>query len=384
VADIDVLACRGDHYTMGIVQGEARRNQLQHMHKALVELSGLQSNRVIERAIRRAAPSVARTVGRVGKRLMSRHLQQHYPEQYDRMLGLAEGAHIPLHHLFVAPAIEFALNRTSYRTPGACTAMAITGAKSRTNEPIIAKNFDYPDAVRDSYLARCSQPAGLAASLEITNAPLCGSHEGLNEHGLAITYNYGSFQGVPSARVTITTLVQEILELCRNVRDAVEYLRGRPRIGGALIMLADADGDIASVEVAPDQLAVRRPSPDRGWLAHANHALTREIALKDIPHDAVFSRWNPRTLRGLPVQESSLRRHERATELLSSAAALGEDDLASMLADHGASGVGDDATICRHGPYYETTCSVLLFPKRRTIAVAFGAPCAQQFSTIAL
>ena len=51
------------------------------------------------------------------------------------------------------------------------------------------------------------------------------------------------------------TLVQEVLELCRSVRDAVEYLRGRPRIGGALLMLADADGEIASVEVAPDQLA---------------------------------------------------------------------------------------------------------------------------------
>ena len=75
---------------------------------------------------------------------------------------------------------------------------------------------------------------------------------------------------------------------------------------------ADADGEIASVEVAPDQLAVRRPAPDRPWLVHANHAVTREIEIKDIPHDAVFSRWYPKTLRGLPVQESSLRRHERA------------------------------------------------------------------------
>lgn len=384
MSEIEVLDCRGDHYTMGIAQGEACREQLRDMHKALVEFSGLQSNRVAERALRRAAPPLARTLGRAGKYLMARDLRDSYPEQYDRVLGIAEGAHVPLHYLFVAPVIEFALNRTSYRTPGACTAMAVTAAKSRTGEPIIAKNFDYPDAARDTYLARRSRPAGLASSVEITNAPLCGSHEGVNEHGLAITYNYGSFRGPASGRVTLTTLVQEVLELCRNVRDAVEYLRGRPRLGGALLMLADADGEIASVEVAPDQLAVRRPTADRPWLVHANHAVTREIELRDIPHDAVFSRWYPRALRGLPVQESSLRRHERAAALLTRAARVGEEELAAMLADHGDSGVGDDATICRHGPYYETTCSVLLFPARRAMAVTFGAPCAQQFSTIAL
>lgn len=384
MSEIEVLNCRGDHYTMGILQGEARREQLRRMHKTLVEFSGFQSNRVAERALRRAAPPVARILGRAGKYLLGRDLQQRYPEQYDRVLGIAEGAHVPLHYLFVAPIIEFALNRTSYRTPGACTALAVTSEKSLTDEPIIAKNFDYPDAARDSYLARRSQPAGLASSIEITHAPLGGSHEGINEHGLAITYNYGSFRGPASGRVTITTLVQEMLELCRSVRDAIEYLRGRPRMGGALLMLADAEGEIASVEVAPDQLAVRRPTDDRPWLVHANHAVTREIEIKDIPHEAVFSRWYPKALRGLPVQESSLRRHERAGQLLTSADRVGEDALATMLADHGSSGVGDDATICRHGPYYETTCSVLLFPKRRAMAVAFGAPCTQQFSTIAL
>jgi len=384
VSDIEPLDCRGDHYTMGIVQGEACRDQLRHMHKALVEFSGFQSNRVAERALRRAAPPLARTIGRAGKYLMGRDLRQNYPEQYDRVLGIAEGAHVPVHYLFVAPIMEYALNRTSFVTPGACTAMAITAAKSRTDEPIIAKNFDYPDAARDTSLARRSRPAGLAASIEITHAPLCGSHEGVNEHGLAVAYNYGSFRGSSSGKVTITTLVQEVLELCRSVRDAVEYLRGRPRIGGALLMLADVDGEIASVEMAPDQLAVRRPTTDRPWLVHANHAVTREIEIRDIPHDAVFSRWYPKALRGLPVQESSLRRHERAGQLLAGSDLVGEEELTTILADHGSSGVGDDATICRHGPYYETTCSVLLFPKRRAMAVTFGAPCAQEFSTLAL
>ena len=385
MSNVEVLDCRGDHHAMGVVQGEACRETLRSMHRALVEFSGLQPNQLLARVLRRATLPVASTVGRAGKRFMARDFQKSYPEQHERLLGIAEGAAIPIHHLFVGPAIEIALNRTSYRTPGGCTAIAVAPAKCLSDEAIIAKNFDYPSAALATYLARTSHPTGKASSIDITNAPLCGSHEGVNEHGLAIAYNYGSFRGSGQRRVTITTLVQETLETCRNVEEAVKYLGERPRVGGALLMLADATGAIASVELAPDQLGVRQPEPDHPWLVHANHAVTPEIKSRDVPHNAVFSRWYPRTMRGLVVQESSLRRHARATDLLAAAARVGETELTTMLADHGpGDSPGDDNTICRHGPYYQTTCSVLLFPKRRAIAVTFGAPCTEEFSTITL
>jgi hypothetical protein len=52
-------------------------------------------------------------------------------------------------------------------------------------------------------------------------------------------------------------------------------------------------------------------------LVHANHALSEEMAERDVPRDAVLPRWIwPAELRGKRVHESSERRQERAELLL--------------------------------------------------------------------
>lgn len=162
---------------------------------------------------------------------------------------------------------------------------------------------------------------------------------------------------------------------------AVELARlERPRTGGALLMMADADGNLASVELAPDRLAVRRGE----CLTHSNHALTREMEPRDVPRNAIFPRrWRPRQSRGGRVHESSERRRERASELLRERTA-GEGDLRSLAADHADSGAGDDDTICRHGPYYATTCSLLMIPERRTLELRFGAPCEGDYAELSV
>ncbi len=382
MARIEVLSCTGSHHAMGVAQGKAFREPLRELHMPLVELAGLSGNRMLGGMSRFSRP-IAGLAGRIGNRLMARDLADNYPEQYQRLAGIAEGAGVPLHRLFLGPAIELLLNQASHDTPGGCTAIAVTGDKSASGEPIIGKNFDYPDIGRDLYLVRRSQPGGLAASIDVTKAALSGSHEGLNGYGLAVTYNYGYFRGRGRARVTISTLVQEMLELCHDVEDAIEYLRGRPRTGGALLMLADQSGAIAAVEMSPDRMAVRRPGP-AGWLAHTNHAQSPELAAVDLPPEAVSPRWYPKGLRGLPLRVSSNNRLERAIELIEASGPVDRDRIAAILGDHGATRHGDDQTICRHGPFYTTTCSVLLYPRRRMVEVMFGPPCGHQYTTVYL
>jgi hypothetical protein len=259
----------------------------------------------------------------------------------------------------------------------------VTRERSATGEAVIAKNFDYPPASTELHLTRLSRPRGpgRVASLEVTKAPLTGSHDGVNEHGLAVAYNYGHFRGRARARVSVSLVVQQLLETCRTVGEALAALRALPRSGGALLMLADAEGDIASVELAPDFFVVRRGDA----LVHANHALTDEMEPRDVPHDAVLPRWIwPAELRGRRVHESSERRHERAESLLSDLGAARPEELGDILADHGEAGRGDDHTVCRHGPYYSTTSSVLLLPRQRAIRLLVGSPCAGSFADLSL
>jgi len=384
---VDPFECAGDHRTMGIAQGHHCHETLMRLDRAIVELMGVPLEGGIGRLAQGAGRYLVPAMGTLARRLMVADLKRHYPRQYDRMAGIARAARVPLSWLFIGPGVEVALNRVSYVRPGpaACTAIAVTGARARAGEPMIVKNFDYPDAARDAYCVRVSRPArrGLASSIDVTAAPLAGSHEGINEHGLAIAYNYGYFSGRAGARVPITNLVQEMLEECRTVDEALAMLQRRPRSGAAILMIADAHGALVSVEVAPDSFAVRCAEDHGDVLAHANHGVT-ELAERDVPHDAVLSRWNPKPIRGHRVHQSSEARHTRAEQMLDDAGgAVSERDLIAIASDH-ADGDGDDDSICRHGPYYRTTCSVVLFPQRRTMKVMFAAPCEADYSLISL
>jgi len=385
VAAHEVVECAGDHRAMGRAQGAACRVELGRLERVLLGMTLPEQSRLAA-ALERVTPPLTSALGRVGRRLMARDLVRAYPEHLERMIGIAEGGELPVHRLFVGPMFELVLNRGSYTTPppAACTAVAVTRGRSATGEAIIAKNFDYPPASNAMHLTRRSRPqsAGRVGSLEVTKAPLTGSHDGMNEHGLAVAYNYGHFRGRARARVSVSVLVQELLETCRTVEEALAALRDRPRSGGALLMLADAGGDIASVEAAPDAISVRRGDA----LIHANHAMTDEMAPRDLPRDALIPRWVwPVELRGRRVHESSERRQERAEGMLAELGAATGEELGQILADHGpAGGSGDDHTLCRHGPYYSTTCSVVMFPKRREMRVLVGSPCAGSFTDLSL
>jgi hypothetical protein len=380
-----VVECRGDHRAMGRDQGAACHDALSRIEEVLLDLA-LPDRGRLGAALARVSPSLTAALGLVGRRLMSGDFVRAYPEHLQRMIGIAEGGAVPVHLLFVAPMVELTLNRSVYTLPptAACTAVAVTRGRSATGEPIIAKNFDYPRASSALHLTRLSRPRapGRIGSLEVTKAPLPGCHDGVNEHGLAVAYNYGHFRGRSRARISITVLVQELLETCRSVGEALAALRARPRAGGALLMLADADGDIASVELAPDFFTVRRGHA----LVHANHALTDEMTPRDVPREARLPRWVwPAELRGRRVHESSERRHGRAESLLASIGAATDRDLSAILADHGeAAGPGDDHSLCRHGPYYSTMCSVVLFPRRRAMRLLLGSPCTGSFTDLSM
>ena len=368
---------------MGRDQGAACRAELARIEEILLAIALPQGR--LAAALGRVTPPVTGALGRVGRQLMTRDFARLYPEHLERMIGIAEGGAVPVHRLFIGLMVELTLNRAAYTmpAPAACTALAVTGGRSAGGEAIIAKNFDYPPASNAVHLTRRSRPraTGRVASLEVTKAPLTGCHDGVNEHGLAVAYNYGHFRGRARARVSVSVLVQELLETCRSVGEAIAALRDRPRSGGALLMLADAGGDIASVELAPDFFAVRRGDA----LVHANHALTEEMAPRDVPHEAVLPRWIwPAELRGRRLHESSERRQERAEQLLEDLGAATDEDLTRILADHGAAGRGDDHTLCRHGPYHSTTCQVVLYPGRRAMRVLVGSPCTGSFTDLSL
>lgn len=364
---------QGDHYEMGYQQGLQAREAIQHLIANLHRFEAIR----LEKPFLVPARLFLGLAARRATGEMLQDVSTHCGRQKTRMEGIAKGAGVDESLLFLALAGELTLAKINYRL-GACTAAGVSGERSALGEPMVIKNFDYPIFYQSCYLTRCCRPAETFSTLDVTLAPLAGCHDGINEHGLCISYNYGHGTDMANVNVPVTLLVQEALENCAGTRKAVDFLCADKRSGGAILLVADASGDMATVELSSNFCGVREPV--EGILINANQYKCREMTSYDIPRNAYYTNKSVKAMRGIRVHESSELRSNRAEQLLSEMETITMKDLLGVFSDHGESGRGDDNTICRHGPYFSTTCSIIMLPRSKRLLVTYGNPCDSVFS----
>ncbi len=364
---------RGNHYEMGYQQGLQAREAIHHFFGHLRELEAFRRKKPFFLPFKTHVAVTARRA----LREMEQDLAEYYPRQRERMEGITKGSGVGERLLYLALAAEALLAEADYRLVS-CTAAGVSAERSALGEPVVIKNLDRPGFFQPYYITRLNRSADTASTLDVTIAPLPGCHDGINEHGLCISCNQGQGTDLPTNSVPVSVLVQEALENCTTTGEAVDFLRGGKRCGGAILLVADAAGDMAAVELSPNFSGVREP--EEGLLIITNHYQCREMLSYDVPHNAFYTSRNVRALRGVRVHESSEMRYARVEQLLSEMETVTLRDLLRVFSDHGESGRGDDNTVCRHGPYLSTTCSLIMLPRSRRLLVTYGHPCDSVFT----
>ena len=125
-------------------------------------------------------------------------------------------------------------------------------------------------------------------------APVAGAVDGVNERGLCITYDYGfAIDDAHGSGPPISASISAALERCSTTSEAINLIRSRPRWGGGLLMLADAEGDIASLELSTTCSEVRRPVAGEDILFHTNAFSTKPMQGVQVSADARFTRQAP-------------------------------------------------------------------------------------------
>lgn len=377
------ILCQGSPREMGLAQGTALR---QEIHTARQAISELESFRLRQP---RWLPYLAyRWLSeRKSLDLLAGCLERDYPAMSKGLAGIAEGARLPLRAIYLFNALEPLLSSIGGSTacPGACSAVSVRGSRSQTGEPILARNFDYIPLVQPYYAVRECRSPGTMRSLQFTMAPLIGAIDGINEHGLCITYNYAFTTDSPSSTpAPISLAIAEALERCRTVTEAANWITSRPHWGGGLLMLADATGDIASLELSSTRSHLRRPAAGEDVLFHTNAHTSAHLQEVQIPWEAIYSDRAPTPLRGRRVHLSSERRNERFTHLLAQTERFGPDELTALMADHGPTGMPGDFTPCNHGTYWYTTACMQLYPRSRRMRYSRSTACQAKYEELAL
>jgi predicted choloylglycine hydrolase len=364
----------GSHYDMGYQQGERFREDIQQVFRKILKFEGV---RMIKPKL---LPEfifgylIKKKVVKEWEKL----IEIIVPKLSERMLGISEGSKTPLDELFVVQALEVLSDDVHLVTSAACSSFAVLPEKYDGHELVIGKNFDFMADFKDDNIVRVSNPIKKYRSIEVTYQPLAGSHDGMNEKGLVVIYNYGVTDERTQTRLPITLLVQQMLENCATVDEAMIVLESFRYPNAAILLIADAHDKVVSVEISPDHIGHRHP--DKGYIVNSNMFLCPETKRYDLPHSMSYSSTAPKSLAGKRVHESNELRFSCAMNLFGNVEGrVNLEYLKKVLRDHGGSDTGNDNTICRHGEFFQTQATVLFFPKHRKMLAGFGYPCQTEY-----
>ncbi len=313
---------------------------------------------VVERTVSAAEPDEAE---REWTEAQWHAQRQHLPEMCALIEGLAAGFGLTARQLFtrhVAYALEDRKLAAEGPDPEGCSAFVV-----RTDAGVlVAKNRDNPPSLKPlQTLIRQRDPAWARATLSIGSfgsAPSASS--GVNSDGLCVadtsvrTTNLG-------IGVLRYYLMEAILYRCRNVAEALALIRALPHLGGGTLVLGDADGHIAVVEIGHDRVIVEN-DPQSGWLSRTNHFLDARLAA---------TLTNPPGSEARRNSESRLAFVER--RLAPGFAAWNAEDCVRVLSSRGEDGF---AALCRDTPTVLTLSGAIFDASQRTLLQSVGRPSA--------
>ncbi|MEO6567281.1 MAG: C45 family peptidase [Opitutaceae bacterium] len=159
----------------------------------------------------------------------------------------------------------------------ACSTVTLPADASPDGVARFGRNLDFPsfNVVDKGTAVLVYHPAGKNAFAAITWPGLIGVLSGMNEHGLSLA----NMEVTRSMRFPVampyTLLYRKILEDCKSVDEAIALLQKTARQTANNLMLMDADGHRAVVEITPTTVTVRRGTEDSALIS-TNHQRGKE------------------------------------------------------------------------------------------------------------
>jgi Predicted choloylglycine hydrolase len=231
----------------------------------------------------------------------------------------------------------------------------------------LAQNWDWVGSQRAHLLLLSISAGEQPAALILTEAGMLGKI-GVNQLGLAIGLNIlratndGQKLGVP------VHAFQRAALACEDVQAVVELAQGLSFASSSNAMLADAKGNVASLEYNPAGAAV--VAAEDGVVAHSNHFLSETLAKWQAPLTASVTS-EPR----LACARSRIAAWPRRIDLAHLEALLRDQTEGACIAREPDPALPPAQRI-------ETVCGVIIDCQAQSLSIAPDVPTRAAFTTI--
>ena len=249
-----------------------------------------------------------------------------------------------------------------------CTTWAASGSATADGEPLLAKNRDYrPEHLPLQVLIMASPAVGYRYVYGSSAGGPGVFQSGMNERGLAVADTHvcstDMGPGLPDY-----SLMMHVLEEHDTVRSALDYLSSVPKMGRNNLIMADAGGGLAVVELGYHHFAIIEAQD--GIAVNTNHFVNPSM-------EESFVDCSLPSVKGNSFHRYHLVRKELE-------AARGSIDVAfaqRLMATH----AGPLASVCRHlelDGQSATIATTIYQPARCTLRFCHGYPCESSYHTI--
>ncbi|MCM3702558.1 C45 family peptidase [Paenibacillus macerans] len=240
-----------------------------------------------------------------------------------------------------------------------CSQIAVLPGISASGNPLLARNYEFSPDAEDFTLVKTSV-TGKYAHLG-TSVLHFGRDDGFNECGLAVTmsscgFPVGALPYMRSPKLTglqFWAVIRALLENCKDVPEALDYMKDMPIAFNMNLMLVDKSGRAALAETLDGRMAVRqidRSSADQ-LLYATNHPLLPEL----VPYE-------PQAMR------NSLQRYELIGRSFQGKGKITEDDLKQLLLGKFPAGL----SCSYYEDFFGTTKSMIMNQAKGTVELCWG------------
>ncbi len=262
-----------------------------------------------------------------------------------------------------------ASNRTlSWLEAAECTAVAVSGSRTQDGHTRLAQNWDWVGRQRDHLLLLAIQEAEQPAALILTEAGMLGKI-GVNAHGLAIGLNILRATNDRQQLGVPVHVFQRAALACPDVQAVVALAQALSFAASSNAMLADAKGNVASLEYNPAGVAV--VAAEDGVVAHSNHFLSEALAAWQAPLTASITS-QPR----LACARARIAAWPRRIDTAHLEALLRDQTEGACIAREPDPGLPALQQI-------ETVCGVIIDCQTQSLSIAPDVPSRAAFTTIA-
>ena len=174
------------------------------------------------------------------------------------------------------PAERIVFYDVSHLVQTNCSHMVILPPLTRDGHLLVGRSYEWKPEEEDLRLCT-TQVRGKARHIGFS-CLLFGRMDGMNEHGLSLTFSGGMAAGEPhewhkKTGLNFWVVQRGILDNCRDVKDALEMLRAHPPASNANMLLAERSEKAALVEICAGEIQVKEVdhSAEAPYLVSTNH-----------------------------------------------------------------------------------------------------------------